>query len=349
MRVCMMNDSFYRSSGAAIAVRRMSEAMTGVDYYVALCPYDGRTEDLSWVSAERVGRFDFKTSKPLHALRELFRFKKWFRQQGCDLVHCHHRRISALIQLLGIPVLYTGHLAFPYSIWFRWLHPRRMIAVTPSVAANFLETTGRPALGSISNPVHFPDCVPEIDLPGVKNRAVCIARLEPIKGHKHLLDAWKILVDRGHQYELNLVGEGSLKPQLEAQAERDGLQKLVHFRGFSKNVSKIIGESSFAILASEVEGQGMVTLEAAAMGRASLLTAVPGSIDLIPPDHKLKNGVAFGDKIALADALEEWFSRPEEAVKEGERFFNFLKASSDPKRIANQYREIYRQIIAGEV
>ena len=330
-----------------MAIRRIALAMTDVEFCVAACASDGRSEDLTWVPEGRHAKFDLKSSNPVQVIKELYRFKMWFRGYGCDLVHCHHRRVSVLLQLAGVCVLYTGQLAFPYSTWFRWLHPRRMTAITPSVAQNILETTGQPVLACISNAVPFPDCLPQIDLSTVKNRAICVARLEPVKGHKHLLAAWKILVERGHQYELDLVGEGSLKSQLESQVEKTGLRGLIRFRGFTKDVSTIISESLFAILVSEVEGQGIVTLESAAAGRASLLTAVPGSVDVIPPDHRLKNGVAFGDDVALADAIEDWFSRPEEVVEEGMRFFNFLKASSDPITIANQYKRVYQQILTG--
>jgi glycosyltransferase involved in cell wall biosynthesis len=349
MRVCMMNDHFYRSSGAAMAIRRIALAMPDIEYCVAACASDGRIEDLSWVPDERHAKFDLKSSSPIQTLKELLRFRRWFKQWGCDLVHCHHRRLSVLLQLAGIRVLYTGQLAFPYSTWFRWLHPRLMTAITPSVATNILETTGRSALACISNPVEFPETVPAIDIETVGKRAVCVARLEPIKGHKHLLAAWKILVDRGYTYELDLVGEGSLKPQLLEQIKRDGLQELIHFRGFTTDVSSIIRGSLFAILASQREGQGIVTLEAAANGRPSLLTAVPGSIDVIPHDHVLPNAVPFGDEEALADLIEQWFGQPQAVVEEGKHFFEFLKASSDPQKIAREYKKIYEQMLAGEV
>ena len=122
-----------------------------------------------------------------------------------------------------------------------------------------------------------------IDLDGVRSRAVCIARLEPVKGHTYLLAAWKLLRDRGYHYELDLVGRGSLRTVLEAQAQRDGTHELIRFLGFNADVSSVIGQGLFAVLVSEVEGQGIVTLEAAAAGRPSLLTAVPGLIDLLPP------------------------------------------------------------------
>ena len=57
MRICMMNDNFYRSSGAAIAIRRISQALTDVDYCIAGCIDDSPSEDLSWVPARRIRIF----------------------------------------------------------------------------------------------------------------------------------------------------------------------------------------------------------------------------------------------------------------------------------------------------
>lgn len=341
-----MNDIFDRSGGVAIAIRRISQAPTDVDYYFAACKSGRWVEDISWIPNGRFERFDLKTANPIRVVKELYRFRRWFKVQRCDLVHCHHRRLAVLLQLVRIPVLYTGHLAFPQAAWFRWLHPRRMTAVSRSVATNIRETTGHDVLVSINPPVQFPQILPLVDISKVQRRAVCVARLEPVKGHTHLLAAWKLLRDRGFKCELDLVGEGSLRPILEAQIQRDDLEQLIRFRGFTTDVSRSINNALFAILVSEVEGQPAVVLEAASMGRASLLSAIPASIDLLPPGRTLRNGIAFGDVAALADALEEWFAHPEDVVQEGKRFFDYLKASSDPAAIASQYKELYRQILA---
>ena len=55
-----------------------------------------------------------------------------------------------------------------------------------------------------------------------------------------------------------------------------------------------------------------------------MLTAVPDSIDFLPPARKLPNGLVFGKIEQTADLLEEWFARPEEVV-EGEEFFTYLR------------------------
>lgn len=347
MRVCMMNDNFYRSSGAAIAIRRIAQSLAQADYCVAGCGGENLTENLSWIPAGKYQRFHLKTSNPIRLIAELIRFRRWFERERLDLVHCHHRRVAVLLQLSGIPVIYTGHLVFTNTPWFRLLHPRRMTAVSPSVAANLVETTGQKVLACIGNPFHFPANPPHIELDRVNNRAVCVARLDPVKGHRHLLAAWKLLRDRGHQYQLDLVGEGKLRAELEEQSRRDGTQNLIRFCGFAPDVTTFISKSLFAILVSEVEGQGIVTLEAAAMGRPSLLTAVDGSIDLIPPKRRLTNGLEFGNVEETADAIEAWFSRPQEVIHEGETFFHFLKASCDPSSIARQYEEVYRRVLSG--
>jgi glycosyltransferase involved in cell wall biosynthesis len=342
-----MNDHFYRSSGAAIAIRRIAEASDGVDYYIAGCENKGYPEDLSWVPEGRYRRFSLTSANPLRVLRDLRRFRVWFRAMGLNLVHCHHRRVSVLLQLAGLPVIYTGQLVFGQELWFRLLRPKRMTAITKSVAMNLLLTTGRKPIACISNPVDFPAAPPHIDQRTVRFRAVCIARLEPVKGHQHLLAAWKVLRDRGHEYQLDLIGEGSLKANLEAQAKRDGISHLVRFCGFRENVADAIRESLFAVLVSEFEGQGIVTLEAAAAGRPTLLTAVPGSLDLLPPHRVLPNSVDYGNVIELANAIEEWFSKPEQVVEEGRLFFDYLKGECNPAIIAEKYRMVYQRALAG--
>jgi glycosyltransferase involved in cell wall biosynthesis len=345
MIVCMMNDNFYRSSGAAIVIRRIAQTLKGVDYCVAGCGDGTLPEDLSWVPPGKYKHFDLKTRNPFRVAVELVRFKQWFKQQRCDLVHCHHRRLAVLLQLAGMPVLYTHHLVFPHALWFRLFGPKRMTAVSPSTATNLLQTTGRSTLGCIGNPVEFPRECPLVDVDTVERRAICVGRLELAKGHAHLLAAWKLLQQRGHRYTLDLVGEGSLRAELEAQTVKDGTDSLIRFRGFSNNVAGMIRESLFAILVSEVEGQGMVTLEAAALGRASLLTAVPGSIDLIPPQARLKNGIRYGDVKALADALEQWFANPEQTALEGRVFYHHLESSCKPAIVAEEYQRVYRCIL----
>jgi glycosyltransferase involved in cell wall biosynthesis len=197
----------------------------------------------------------------------------------------------------------------------------------------------------ISNGCDFPAECPTVDITRVGPTAICIARLDPVKGHDNLLSAWRLLLDRGHQCRLLLVGEGKLRRALEHQAEALGIDHAVEFRGFQGNVLPQIEQALFAVLPSRVEGQGIVTIEAAAQGRASLVTDVDGSRDCIPPHHSLPNLVPFGDVAGLADALERWFAQPGLVVSEGRVFFDYLKSSSSTTIVGNKYRILYQQVV----
>ena len=345
MRVCVLNDNYYRSSGVAIAIRRIVQQVPDVDFLFAGCDAGGLAEELSWMPAGSFKRFDLKTSNPATVVRELTRLKRWLKQRGCDLVHCHHRRLAVLLRLARIPAVYTAHAEFPPVLWFRLLGPLNMTAVTPSIAKSLKRATGRTVLACIGNPVAFPDSPPAPNPERSRKRAICVGRLEPIKGHKYLLQAWKLLHDKGLEYELDLLGEGSLEPELKQQCAQDGTQALVRFLGFREDVTPVVSRCLFAILLSECEGQGIVTLEAAALGLPSLLTGVSGSIDLLPPDRTLVNGLRFGDVEGTAAALESWFAQPEQVEEEGRLFFRFLKQSSDPATVGRKYREVYRTVL----
>ena len=74
MRVCFANDHFYRSSGAAIAIKRIAQALYDVDYYVAGCDNKGYAENLSSRPADRYKRFDLTSANPARVIFELIRF-----------------------------------------------------------------------------------------------------------------------------------------------------------------------------------------------------------------------------------------------------------------------------------
>ena len=69
-------------------------------------------------------------------------------------------------------------------------------------------------------------------------------------------------------------------------------------------------------------------------------------MDLLPPERTLTNGLQFGDVVALADALAQWFADPAATIREGIVFYDFLRETSDPDSIAKQYQSIYTQLTA---
>jgi CDP-glycerol glycerophosphotransferase len=115
---------------------------------------------------------------------------------------------------------------------------------------------------------------------------VNVGRLSPEKGQERLLDALRALREEGLPIQLLLVGDGPLLDVLQAHARRIGLtDQDVHFAGFVANPFPAMRASDGFVLSSEYEGQGLVVLEALALGVPVMST------DVVGPRGILANGV----------------------------------------------------------
>lgn len=135
-------------------------------------------------------------------------------------------------------------------------------------------------------------------------RLLSVARLAFGKGHDVLLRAVKLLVEGGADVTLDVVGDGPLRPNLEAQAVADGLTERVNFHG-SLGESQIIDkmhDADIFVLASLSEPLGVAYMEAMAMEVATIGTAAGGVGEIITHDE---NGVLVppNDPEAIASAI----------------------------------------------
>lgn len=126
-----------------------------------------------------------------------------------------------------------------------------------------------------------------------------VARLEPEKGHTTLLEAWPKVLEAVPDARLLVVGEGSLRELLEVQAEqldllgercsgdrcvgtrgaRPGAKVL--FTGLRDDVPAVTAALDVAVLPSYREAQGLAILEAMALRRPVVASAVGGVPEMI--------------------------------------------------------------------
>lgn len=147
-----------------------------------------------------------------------------------------------------------------------------------------------------------------------------VARLEPEKGHRTLLDAWQLVLKRVPEARLLIVGAGSRREELEQHARSLGLlgddchgdrcvgtrrarpgAKII-FTGRRDDVPAVTAALDVAVLPSYREAQGLVILEAMALGRPVVATNVGGIPEMI--DHE-RTGLLVppADPGALAAAI----------------------------------------------
>ncbi|MEO6350142.1 MAG: glycosyltransferase [Candidatus Limnocylindrales bacterium] len=147
-----------------------------------------------------------------------------------------------------------------------------------------------------------------------------VARLEPEKGHATLIEAWPLVLAKVPKARLLIIGEGSQRATLEAQA--DGLDLLgeacsadrcvgtrrarpgakVLFTGLRDDVPAVTAALDVAVLPSYREAQGLAILEAMALRRPVVATRVGGVPEMVD-DGRTGLLVTPRDAHALAHAI----------------------------------------------
>jgi glycosyltransferase involved in cell wall biosynthesis len=137
-------------------------------------------------------------------------------------------------------------------------------------------------------------------------RLVCVARLSAEKGIPVLLRAARLLADEGLAFEIVLVGDGPERADLERLARDLDLSTRVRFDGWRDGADVLarVLDSRALVLASLSEGLPVVIMEALALGRPVIGTAVGGIAELVVPGE-CGWLVAPGSERELAGAMRE--------------------------------------------
>jgi glycosyltransferase involved in cell wall biosynthesis len=120
-----------------------------------------------------------------------------------------------------------------------------------------------------------------------------IGRLTPVKNHRMLFEAVRILKDQGkdHSFNFVVVGDGELRETLTREAAALGIGKRVVFTGWQKEMPEVYGKLDVVVLTSLNEGTPVSLIEAMAGARPVIATDVGGVRDLmgeIDPSTALK-------------------------------------------------------------
>lgn len=129
-----------------------------------------------------------------------------------------------------------------------------------------------------------------------------VGRLAPQKAVHVLLDATPALLEVERRTRVLIVGEGPLRPALEARSRRLGIDHAVTFTGYRADVEVVYAAMDAFVLPSLYEGFGLVLIEAMACGVPVVASEGVGTVDLVRDGH---TGllVPIDDRGALAASL----------------------------------------------
>ncbi|HVQ28080.1 MAG TPA: glycosyltransferase [Vicinamibacteria bacterium] len=303
------------------------------------------------------------------AFRALPGLVRAIRAHATDLVHTY--LVSANIygtlaaRLAGAPVLVTSRRDLGFSRNWRlrlveeWLvNPRvdRVVAVSPSAAQAALGERGLDAhrVVTIQNGVDLVHYDParasraearrRLGLADDDSAVGVVAHLSsPVKGHADLLEATARAAIRWPRLKLLVVGEGALRPALEAQARALGIEDRVSFTGARADMAEVLAALDLVVLPSHTEGMSNALLEAMAMARPIVATAVSGNRDvlehgrnaLLAPPH---------DPAALAEAMVRLLADGEEASRLGRAARAKAETDFGLDRMVARYQDLYQEL-----
>ncbi|WP_397546073.1 glycosyltransferase family 4 protein [Rhodothermus marinus] len=266
----------------------------------------------------------WKDVRCLLALRRLLQTLK------PDLVATHSSKAGWLGRLaahsLRIPVVFTAHgWAFTEGIPYpqRWLFRIAERLAAPfadkiiTVSEYDLKLALRYRIAPPERLITVYYGIPDIPLhlrahPGADSngivRLIMVARFSPQKDQALVLRALAGLRDL--PWELELVGDGPLRPACEQLARQLQLSKRVHFLGERKDVAERLARAHIFVLASNYEGLPITILEAMRAGLPVVAANVSGVSEGV--EHG-KTGLLFarGNVEELRSCLRTLILSPE--------------------------------------
>ena len=146
--------------------------------------------------------------------------------------------------------------------------------------------------------------------------------------------------------ELDIIGDGPENKKLRKEISSRGLEDRVHFLG-EKSRTEVLEHMKTAlalVLPSWMESQGVVLLEAAACGRPSVCTELPGTRNVIIDGF---NGLRFpaGDAQALAKAINTMYTHPELADEYGRNGKKHVAENFSWTSVVEQTLQVYSKTL----
>ena len=185
-------------------------------------------------------------------------------------------------------------------------------------------------------------------------RILFVGRLVERKGVRVLLDAVRSLSAEAEPgVLLEIVGEGPERGPLEARSLAAGIQERVTFHGFvsAERLRELLCGADCLVLPAvqdskgDVEGLGVVLLEAMSFGVPVVASRVGGITDIVE-DGVTGSLVPPGDVTALAEALDHLRRDPEYASRLADAGRRKVAADFSWDSVVDRLSALYRETVA---
>lgn len=315
---------------------------------------------------------------PWHDLQAWWEIYRLIRRERFDIVHTHISKAGILGRLAAFlarmpRVVHTIHTFAFHDFQSRWKNGfyialERLAAplTTKFIAVSRLniEKSLRAGIGrqgqfvTIYSAIDLPRCrVPSAPREEIRRRvgldaerpvAGVIGRLTFQKNPVCFVEAVALLADRFPQWQFVMVGDGELRPDVEAAIARHGLADRLPLLGHRVDTPDMFHMLDLFVHTSRYEGMGRVFAEAMAMRCPIVATDVDGVAEAVDGQER---GLLVppADPAALARAMSELLDDPERRRRMGEAGYAWVMRHFDVKEMVRAIEALYGELIAGAV
>jgi glycosyltransferase involved in cell wall biosynthesis len=314
---------------------------------------------------------------PVIDLQALFRLYRLFLQEKPAIVHTHTSKAGILGRWASffarVPiVVHTphGHIFYGYHEKVKTKVFILIEKVTAIITDRIIALTKREKEDhiqfNISKPYKFTvihsgvnledfsksfdnnkELKKELGIPITDSIVGTVGRLVEIKGHRYLLDAARLVLNKMPNTTFLLIGDGYLMTELISHTYALGIENKVIFAGWRSDVPQLINTFDIFVLPSLNEGMGRVLVEAMAMGKPIVASDIGGIPDLVKDGA---NGILFSprDVDAMAKGILKLLLDRELRRKMGNEGKKLAYPAYDTSVMVRKIEGLYEKLLRGE-
>jgi glycosyltransferase involved in cell wall biosynthesis len=348
--------------GAENVLLRLSNGLVERGHRVAVVGDEGALdEDLGGMDVRRYVVRDRRRSL-VGSVRTAAQAAGAVRDFRPDIIHAHNVRVAAIAGAAARlaaprrppPVLATFHGVVPAerrraALLLRTA--RRVACVSHELADGLVANGVDPRrLEVVPNAVEPPRPVTSARRAAIERElgvagapvVAAVGRLVPEKAYERFLEAAASVAADHPGTRFVLVGDGPLRPSLEAKAAELGLEETAIFAGTRRDARDIIACSEIVVFTSRSEGLSIAALEA-------LSAAVPVVATDVPGMHELLGGGAGvlvePSTAAVASAVSKLLADEPRRRRMGELGRELVGRCYSPRLMVERYLELYGGLI----
>jgi len=174
---------------------------------------------------------------------------------------------------------------------------------------------------------------------------ICVGRLVFYKNLELILKAIKIVKETEPRIKLVIVGSGPHKKNLEEQSRKLGLQNNIEFKGYVSNQEKerLICQSNALVFPSELEGFGLVILEAFSQHKPAIVSKIRPMSDIVSHNN---SGYVLDPKneFEWAEHLLKLIKNPQDSQKMGMYGNRILNEKYNPNLMYDRILKMYENV-----